>query len=536
MKKVSQIILAVLLCMGVMISQAVSVYTQTEVDRDVLNSGLETPGILRVGMEANYAPFNWSQTTDADGAYPIANASGEYANGLDVKVAIAIAEALDLELEIYKVEWDGLPPALESGKIDAIIAGMSPRPEQENQVDYSDPYYASDMVIVTRADSEYASATRLEDFAGAHLTGQLNTLHYDLLDQIDGLNKEVAMDSFPTMISSVLSGKIDGYISERPGAQAAVASNPDLTMVTFEDGAGFDYEPERTSVAVAMRNNSPLTPYVNEVISQSDDPDQMMSEMVDLNVRAESEGFWSEVGHIWEQYGSQFIRGAGTTLFIALVSTLVGFLIGLLIAIYRSLNIPNNPILGFLYQVINFILTAYIEIFRGTPMMVQAMLIFYGSKMFFNLDMSSLTAGLFIVSINTGAYLSEVIRGGIISVDEGQSEAGKALGMSQAQTMTYIVLPQAVRSTLPALGNEFVINIKDTSVLNVIAVTELFYVARSAAGTTYLTFQTFLIVSVIYFVLTYATTRLIRFIEIRMSGNKHYTVHQSSTSEVLLHD
>ena len=169
-------------------------------------------------------------------------------------------------------------------------------------------------------------------------------------------------------------------------------------------------------------------------------------------------------------------------------------------------------------------------------MMVQAMLIFYGSKLFLDIDMSAMLAAFLIVSINTGAYLAEVIRGGIISVDNGQSEAAKAIGMSHLQTMIFVVLPQAIRSILPALGNEFVINIKDTSVLNVIAVTELFFVTRSAAGKTYLTFQTFFIVSVIYFVLTFATTRLLRLVEKKMSGSDHYTVYQSSTSEVNIHE
>ena len=138
--------------------------------------------------------------------------------------------------------------------------------------------------------------------------------------------------------------------------------------------------------------------------------------------------------------------------------------------------------------------------------------------------------------MNTGAYLAEVIRGGIIGVDDGQSEAAKAIGMNHFQTMTYVVLPQAIRSILPALGNEFVINIKDTSVLNVIAVTELFFVSKSAAGTTYLTFQTFFITAIIYFVLTFTTTRLLRLVEKKMSGSDTYTVYQSSTSEVNIHE
>lgn len=502
------------------------------VDQNELNASLETDGVLRVGMEADYAPFNWTQTSASDGAVPISNSQGEYANGYDVQIAKAIAQQLGLELEIVKVEWDGLPPALQSGKIDAIIAGMSPTPERLEQIDFSDSYYDSDIVVVTESDSQYADASSLADLSGASLTGQLNTFHYDLIDQIPNVNKETALDTFPTMITSVLSGKIDGYISERPGALAALAANPDLNIVEFADGQGFDLGNQTTDIAVGVRKNSSLTNYINQALETIPqfDRDQMMEDMVDLNERGESQGFWAEVAGIWSNYGSQFLRGARNTMFIALVSTLIGFIIGLIIAIIRSLKVGKDNLIAFIfYKLVDFLIACYIEIFRGTPMMVQAMLIFYGSKLFFDLDLSSMAAALLIVSINTGAYLAEVIRGGISGVDKGQTEAAKAIGMNHFQTMTSIILPQAIRTTLPALGNEFVINIKDTSVLNVIAVTELFFITRSTAGSTYLTFQTFFIASIIYLVLTFTTTRLLNFVERKFSDDHSYRVHTSST-------
>ncbi|PKY92201.1 amino acid ABC transporter permease [Aerococcus christensenii] len=509
------------------------------VDSEALNKGLETPGVFRVGMEANYAPYNWSQTSKEDGAVEIANAKGEYANGYDVQTAKRIADALGLKLEVVKMEWDGLPPALQSGKIDAIIAGMSPTPQRLEQIDFTRSYYDSEICVVTRKDSKYAKATSLADFPGAKITAQLNTFHYGLIDQMEGVDKQTAMDSFPTMISSVLSKKIDGYVSERPSALAATAANSDLQIIRFEKGKGFDLKGQSTETCVGLRKGSPLTPMINEALNNftSEDRSQLMDKMVVLNNRGESQGFWSEVAGIWKTYKGQFMKGALNTMVIALVSTLIGFCIGLLIAIYRSTPINGaNAIVQAIYRIFDFVIVAYIEIFRGTPMMVQAMLIFYGSKLFLDIDMSAMLAAFLIVSINTGAYLAEVIRGGIISVDNGQNEAAKAIGMSHLQTMIFVVLPQAIRSILPALGNEFVINIKDTSVLNVIAVTELFFVTRSAAGKTYLTFQTFFIVSVIYFVLTFATTRLLRLVEKKMSGSDHYTVYQSSTSEVNIHE
>ena len=500
---------------------------------DLINSGLDEDGVLTVGMEANYAPFNWSQTSPSDGAVEISNSPGEYANGYDLQMAVLLAEELGLQLEIVKLEWDGLPPALESGMIDAIIAGMSPTPERAEQIDFSEAYYDSDLVLVVREDSEYADATSLEDFSGARVTGQLNTFHYDLIEQIPDVEQQTAMESFPTMISSVLTDKSDAYVSERPGAMAATSANSDLTYLSFNEGNGFDTGAVDTSIAVGMRKDSPMVSSVNQAlatISQAE-RDQLMNDMVTLNERGESSGFWSDVAGIWDDYGSQFLVGARNTLFIALFSTVVGSLIGLLIAIYRSipLNKRRNPFGYIMYRLFDFLIMVYIEVFRGTPMMVQAMLIFYGSKLFFNIDLSPMVAALIIVSINTGAYLAEVFRGGIIGVDAGQSEAAKAIGMNHFQSMTTVVLPQAIRNTLPALGNEFVINIKDTSVLNVIAVTELFFVTRSAAGSTYMTFQSFFIVSVIYLVLTFVTTRSLRLIEKYMGGSNSYTIHESST-------
>lgn len=503
------------------------------ISMEELNKGLENDGILRIGMEANYAPFNWSQPTDANGAVPIVNSPGEFANGYDVQIAKKIAQTLGLKLEIMKLEWDGLPPALVSGKIDGIIAGMTNTPERRQQIDFSDNYYDSQIVLVTRKDSPYAQATSLADLTEARITGQLNTFHYDLIPQIPQVAQQTAMDSFPTMIASVLADKVDGYISEEPGAMAAVAANGALTYLTFGQGQGFNLEGIDTGIAVGLRKGSVLTPAINQALAaiSQEDRKTLMQAMVDLNLAQERTGFWSDVAFLWNSYGNQFLRGAANTMLIALVSTILGACIGLVIAIYRSMRVDRkNPVAYVLYKLVDVIIVAYIEIFRGTPMMVQAMLFFYGLKLFFNWDLSSMTAAFLIVSINTGAYLAEVIRGGIMGVDKGQYEGAKAIGMNHTQTMVNVVLPQAILSILPTLGNEFVINIKDTSVLNVIAVTELFFVTRSAAGSTYLTFQAFFITSLIYFILTFVTTRLLHLLEQRMTGSESYTVYQSSST------
>ncbi len=498
------------------IAQEQSGSTDTQLPSELSQTELSEPGVLSVGMEANYAPYNWTQTNDAHDGVPISNSTGEYANGYDVQVAKRMADALGLKLKIVKMEWDGLSVALQSGKIDAIIAGMTSTPERCKEIDFTHPYYYSDMVMVTKKSGSFAGATSIQDFAGAKVTAQLNTFHYKLIDQIPNVNKQVAFSDFPTMIASVMSGKIDAYVSERPAAMAAVAANSELTFISFADGAGFDTHGIDASTAIGIRKGSKLMEYLNRALDSFAPQQQqtLMQDMVNLNQREQHPSFIDQIAEIWNTYHDQFIRGTFYTVIISFISTFVGFLIGLLIAIYQTIQVSKHHRIRYmLYKSIAVLIRIYIEVFRGTPMMVQAMLIFYGSKLLFNLDLSPLTSAFFIVSVNSGAYLSETVRGGILGVSKGQLEGAHALGLNHWDTMVHIILPQAIISILPSVGNELNMNIKDTSVLNVIAVSELFFITKSIAGTTYQTFQTYLIASVIYFALTFLASLGLKYVE-----------------------
>ncbi|WP_163192530.1 amino acid ABC transporter permease [Clostridium thermarum] len=238
------------------------------------------------------------------------------------------------------------------------------------------------------------------------------------------------------------------------------------------------------------------------------------------------------------KYWPLFLQGAGTTLLISIIGTVVGSIIGLIIGVIRTIPVPQRGLRRYAFNVINAILSVYVEVFRGTPMIVQAMVIYYGSMQAFDIDMNPLVAGIFIVSINTGAYMSEIVRGGIISIDKGQYEAAQAIGMSHIQTMANVVLPQVIRNILPATGNEFVINIKDTSVLNVISVTELYFQSKSVSGINFAYFDTFFVTSVIYFVMTFTVTRILRYVEKKMDGPDNYIMYanqmQVETPELAL--
>ncbi|WP_024983660.1 amino acid ABC transporter permease [Brevibacillus borstelensis] len=219
-----------------------------------------------------------------------------------------------------------------------------------------------------------------------------------------------------------------------------------------------------------------------------------------------------------------FLRGAGMTLFIALLGTILGAIIGLLIGLIRTIPVPERGAKRAILKAVNAILSTYIEFFRGTPMIVQAMVIYYGSALAFGVDMDRILAAVFVVSINTGAYMAEIVRGGIISIDKGQFEAAHAIGMNHVQTMMNVVLPQVIRNILPATGNQFVINIKDTSVLNVISVTELYFTTKSIAGNNFRYFESFFVACVMYFIMTLIVTKILRYFERKLEGPDNYAV------------
>ena len=235
--------------------------------------------------------------------------------------------------------------------------------------------------------------------------------------------------------------------------------------------------------------------------------------------------FFQDALEILSEHYPFLLRGVGYTMLIALTGTLAGLLIGLATGVVRTCPLSKNPFVRILQKILNGIIAVYVEVFRGTPMMVQAMVIYWGYA--FATGGSTLPlipSGILIVSINTGAYMAEIVRGGIISIDKGQFEGAAAVGMTHWQAMVHIILPQVLRNILPSVANEFVINIKDTSVLNVIGVTELYYFAGNIVKQTYKTFPTYLVICVIYFVLTFTVTRILRLIEKKLQVTDSFVI------------
>lgn len=236
-------------------------------------------------------------------------------------------------------------------------------------------------------------------------------------------------------------------------------------------------------------------------------------------------GFFSDVVNIVTKHYPFLLRGVGYTMLIAMIGTLAGLLIGLATGVLRTCPMSKNVLVRILQKFINGLITVYVEVFRGTPMMVQAMVIYWGYAFATGgSQLPLIPSGILIVSINTGAYMAEIVRGGIISIDKGQFEGAAAVGMTHWQSMRYVILPQVLRNILPSVANEFVINIKDTSVLNVIGVTELYYFAGIIKRQSFQTFQTYFVICVIYFVLTFSVTRILRLIEKKLEGGDSFVI------------
>lgn len=270
-------LLKVLLCSAMM--AAIALTAGCGGDDKKADSGKK---VLKVGMECAYAPYNWSQTSADGGAVKIAGTS-EYAYGYDVIMAKKMADSMGAELEIHKIEWDGLAPAVVSGKIDAAIAGMSITSERKQAVDFTKPYYYATVVALVKKDSPQAQAKSVADLKGSIATSQLNTIWYDQIDQVPEVTKLPAIDNVPGMIVALKSGKCNLIVTDIPTAKAAAYANNDLVMVTFPEDKGFKTSVEDVEIGIAIKKgNKELADSMNKVLGSmtADDFNKIMDEAI----------------------------------------------------------------------------------------------------------------------------------------------------------------------------------------------------------------------------------------------------------------
>ena len=239
----------------------------------------------------------------------------------------------------------------------------------------------------------------------------------------------------------------------------------------------------------------------------------------------------ADIAKLWLKYGNSYFGGIKNTLILALVGTVIGCLIGFICGIHNTIPYSrnDNPVKRFFLALIRVIIRIYVEVFRGTPMVLQAVFLYYGLPYFTNNAVkftSVWAAAIVVVSINTGAYMAESVRGGIISVDPGQTEGAKAIGMTHVQTMINVILPQALRNIMPQIGNNFIINVKDTSVMFIIGFPDFFAAHRAAVGASYLYFPSATVEMVGYLTMTLVASLLLRWAEKRMDGDSSYELVQ----------
>lgn len=241
--------------------------------------------------------------------------------------------------------------------------------------------------------------------------------------------------------------------------------------------------------------------------------------------------FIQRMVYIVQTYSVSLLKGAGVTMAIAIICTALGCLIGFGVGIVQTIELKKNtnPLTKILVKFVKTLLSIYVEFFRGTPMMLQAAFIFYGASQLFGVNLGMWKAAILIVSINTGAYMAETVRGGILSVDIGQTEGAKAIGMTHFQTMTSIILPQALRLIMPQIGNNLIINIKDTCVLSIIGTVELFFTFKSISGALYTYFEAATVTLIIYFILTFTCSRIMRYLEKKMDGPANFDLATTDT-------
>ena len=238
-----------------------------------------------------------------------------------------------------------------------------------------------------------------------------------------------------------------------------------------------------------------------------------------------------DIGKLWAKYGTSYLTGMRNTLILALVATAIGCVIGFICGVLNTIPYApgDSPVKKFFLKLIRAIVRIYVEVFRGTPMVLQAVFLYYGLPYFTNgasrFD-NIWVAAILVVSINTGAYMAESVRGGIISVDPGQTEGAKAIGMTHVQTMVNVILPQALRNIMPQIGNNFIINVKDTSVMFIIGFPDFFSAHRAAVGASYLYFPSATVEMVGYLTMTLIASFLLRWLEKKMDGASDYELVQ----------
>lgn len=477
-----------ILVLGLLISSAMVYINPTaHAEQDQTWEKIKERGELRVGLSADYAPMEFEHTV---------NGKTEYA-GVDIDLAKKIAKDNNLKLKIVNMSFDSLLGALKTGKIDIIISGMTSTPERKKQVDFSDSYMMTKNIMLVKKDkvNEYKD---IKDFNNKKVGAQKGT-EQEKIAQTEIENASItSLSRLPDVILALKSGKVEGAVVEKPVAEAYLKQNPKLGISNVK------FNEEEKDTVIAVPKDSPkLLSQINKTIKEVKDKGLIDKYMTNAaNAMNDDSGFISK-------YGSFFLKGIKITILISLIGVALGSILGAFVALMKLSKI----------KIISWIASIYIEILRGIPMLVQVFIVFFGITAALGLDISALVCGTIALVINSSAYIAEIIRAGINAVDKGQMEAARSLGLNYRQTMKSVIMPQAIKNILPALGNEFVTLIKESSIVSTIGVGEIMFNAQVVQGISFDPFTPLLVAAALYFVLTFVLTRIMNMIEGRLNAS-----------------
>lgn len=493
----------IFLCCAIMICLAAC--SSTSADKKV-----STNGTIIVGTEAGFAPYEYLE--------------GDQVVGIDMDIAQAIADAAGKKLVIKNMDFDGALVAVQQGKVDFVAAGVSVTEERKQNMDFSDNYVDSTDVIVVDADEPAVnSVEELEDKVIGVQQGNVADLWCSNTENV--VAKEIKRyTTFSQATKDLQNGKIDCIVMDLAPAKELVSSTEGLKILEGEENIVFS---DQYAIAI-QKGNGELRDQINTVIKELKDSGKMEeiiakysddSEKNDAGIIQESNDSQEEVtsgiaGRFYdalikgERYKS-YARGLLVTIEISIFAIMLGIVLGMLIAVGKVLAMMNPK-----FKLVGKLCNLYTTVIRGTPVIVQLLIIY--NLIFTSRDANPILTGAVCFGINSSAYVAEIIRAGIESLDKGQTEAGRSLGFNYVQTMRYIVLPQAIRNILPALGNEFISLIKETSVAGYIAVTDLTKAAQLVGNRTYDVLPPLIIAAAIYLVIVVGMTRVLTLIERRM--------------------
>lgn len=446
---------------------------------------IKKKGYLVMGTAPDYPPYEFMGNKDGQNKV----------EGADVQLGQKIAKDMGVKLQVKSMGFDSLLVALQTNKVDMVIAGLNKTPQRAKSVDFSNSYYtAGTSFVINKADKNKIKSYK--DLKNSTIGAQVGSVQYDLVKkQIPGINLK-GMENINDLILALKSNKISAIPMDNAVGQAYVSHNSGLMQVK----SGLNSSDSGNNIAFSKGANS-LVQSANKTITNLQKDNQYTNKFIPTAINEMPNNKNQSTANSMWQYKDFFISGIENTILISVISVIFGIILGVIFALMR---LSHNWLL-------HAVAVCYIEFIRGTPQLVQIMFVYFGLGAVVNVP--ALTAGIVAISINSGAYVAEIIRGGITSISVGQNEAALSLGLSSKQSMRYIVLPQAFKNIWPALGNELVTLIKDSSLASVIGVGELMYQMRAVQADTYKGVAPIAIIMVIYFIITFTISRMMKYFE-----------------------